>query len=224
MLEWIGAACFMGLIAILWPVVKCLVAESHSTLLLPRRESKRSAERCDSKLEGQGEPDALALICKPSALANYLLKHCMSFCKSLSIPKWTWRMSSSLQTVFGALWPFDCPVHFIRDHLQLSDDGVVALDWAVVGAAHHKRRRTCSNSTSPVLLIIPNSFGKITRNVLKVMVLFKHSSLFRSKECGRCTVYCKNHIVYILKNRLCNFFCEYLNTQKSNVSSKSIYL
>lgn len=183
MLEWIGAACFMVLMAILWPVVKCFGAESHSTLLLPRRESKRSAERCDSKLEGQGESDALALICKPSALANYLLKHCMSFCKSLSIPKWNWRMSSSLQTVFGALWPFDCPVHFIRDHLQLSDDGLVALDWAVVGAAHHKRRRTSSNSTSPVLLIIPNSFGKITRNVLKVIVLFKHSSLLRSKEC-----------------------------------------
>lgn len=168
MLEWIGAACFMILMAILWPVVKCFGAESHSTLLLPRRESKRSAERCDSKLEGQGESATVALICKPSALANYLLKHCMTFCKSLSIPKWNWRMSSSLQTVYGALWPFDCPVHFIRDHLQLSDDGLVALDWAVVGAAHHKRRRTSSNSTSPVLLIIPNSYGKITRNVLKV--------------------------------------------------------
>lgn len=168
MLEWIGAACFMILMAILWPVVKCFGAESHSTLLLPRRESKRPAERCDSKLEGQGESATVALICKPSALANYLLKHCMTFCKSLSIPKWNWRMSSSLQTVYGALWPFDCPVHFIRDHLQLSDDGLVALDWAVVGAAHHKRRRTSSNSTSPVLLIIPNSYGKITRNVLKV--------------------------------------------------------
>uniref|UniRef100_A0A671KWF5 Abhydrolase domain containing 15a n=1 Tax=Sinocyclocheilus anshuiensis TaxID=1608454 RepID=A0A671KWF5_9TELE len=174
MLEWIAAACFMILMAILWPVVKCIGAESHSTLLLPRRESKRSAERCDSKIEGQGESDAVALICKPSALANYLLKHCMSFCKSLSIPKWNWRMSSSLQTLFGALWPFACPVHFIRDHLQLSDDGLVALDWAVVGAAHHKRRRTSSNSTSPVLLIIPNSFGKITRNVLKVLVFLKY--------------------------------------------------
>ncbi|XP_077064449.1 protein ABHD15 [Siphateles boraxobius] len=168
MLEWIGAACFMILMAILWPVVKCFGAESHSTLLLPRRESKRSAERCDLKLEGQGESATVALICKPSALANYLLKHCMTFCKSLSIQKWNWRMSSSLQTVYGALWPFDCPVHFIRDHLQLSDDGLVALDWAVVGAAHHKRRRTSSNSTSPVLLIIPNSYGKITRNVLKL--------------------------------------------------------
>lgn len=188
MLEWIAVACFMVLMAILWPVVKCFGA-SHSTLLLPRRESRRSSERCDSKPEGQGESDALDLICKPSALANYLLKHCMSFCKSLSIPKWNWRMSSSLQTVFGALWPFDCPVHFIRDHLQLSDDGLVALDWAVVGAAHHKRRRTASNSTSPVLLIIPNSFGKITRNVLKVIVFSKTKfPIFRGIECGVNTI------------------------------------
>lgn len=172
MLEWIGTVCFLILMAILWPVVKCFGAASHSTLLLPRRDSKRPADRCDSQLEEQGESAAVALICKPSALANYLLKHCMTFCKSLSIPSWTWRVSSSLQTVFGALWPVECPVNFIRDHLQLSDDGLVALDWAVVGAAHHKRRRTSSNSTSPVLLIIPNSFGKITRNVLKVTVVF----------------------------------------------------
>ncbi|KAJ7995745.1 hypothetical protein DPEC_G00247780, partial [Dallia pectoralis] len=48
--------------------------------------------------------------------------------------------------------------------------GLVALDWAVsgVGGSHQKRRRTSSHSTSPILLIIPNSFGKITRNVLKL--------------------------------------------------------
>ncbi|XP_051963295.1 protein ABHD15-like [Xyrauchen texanus] len=178
MLEWIGAVCIMVLMAILWPVVKNFGAESQSTLLLQGLEipRKKCVERCDSncdtgtkqKLEGQGESPTVALICKPSALANYLLKHCTSFCKHLSIPKWNWRVSPSLQTVFGALWPYGCPVHFIRDILQMSDDGLVALDWAVVGAAHHKRRRTCSNSTSPILLIIPNSFGKITRNVLKL--------------------------------------------------------
>lgn len=182
MLEWIGAVCVMVLMAILWPMVKCFGEGSQSTLLLqgleiPRRERKRSTERCDSdcgagtrqKPGGRDESPTVALICKPSALANYLLKHCMTFCKQLRTPKLNWRASSSLQTVLGAVWPFDCPVRFIRDHLQLSDDGLVALDWAVVGAAHHKRRRTSSNSTSPILLVIPNSFGKITRNVLKVI-------------------------------------------------------
>lgn len=66
-----------------------------------------------------------------------------------------------------ACWPCPSPVQFVRDNLQLSDDGLVALDWAV--PPHQKRRRTSSHSTVPVLLIIPNSFGKITRNVLKVM-------------------------------------------------------
>ncbi|XP_056613686.1 protein ABHD15 isoform X2 [Triplophysa dalaica] len=180
MLEWIAAVCIMVLMAILWPIVKCFGEGSQSTLLLqgleiPRRESKRSTERCDSncatgtqqKPGGRDEAPTVALICKPSALANYLLKHCMTFCKQLRIQKFNWRVSSSLQTIFGAVWPYDCPVHFIRDHLQLSDDGLVALDWAVVGA-HHKRRRTSSNSTSPILLVIPNSIGKITRNVLKL--------------------------------------------------------
>ncbi|KAA0702022.1 Protein ABHD15 [Triplophysa tibetana] len=180
MLEWIAAVCIMVLMAILWPIVKCFGEGSQSTLLLqgleiPRRESKRSTERCDSNCAtgtqqnpgGRDESPTVALICKPSALANYLLKHCMTFCKQLRIQKFNWRVSSFLQTIFGALWPYDCPVHFIRDHLQLSDDGLVALDWAVVGA-HHKRRRTSSNSTSPILLVIPNSIGKITRNVLKL--------------------------------------------------------
>ncbi|XP_012986689.2 protein ABHD15 [Esox lucius] len=78
--------------------------------------------------------------------------------------------SAILQTVYGACWPYESRVHFVRDHLQLSDDGLVALDWAVsvAGASYQKRRRTSSNSTSPILLIIPNSFGKITRNVLKL--------------------------------------------------------
>ncbi|KAG5844745.1 hypothetical protein ANANG_G00165820 [Anguilla anguilla] len=55
-----------------------------------------------------------------------------------------------------------------RDHLQVADGGLVALDWAVAGGEGHKRRRTASDSASPVLLVIPNSFGKITWNVLKL--------------------------------------------------------
>lgn len=171
MLGWIGVVCIVLLMAMLWPLVKCFGDGSHSTLHFQGLEipRKKSTERCESNCgTGQDELPTVALICKPSTLANYLLKHCMSFCKQLRIPTLNWRMSASLQTIFGAVWPYDCPVHFIRDHLQLSDDGLVALDWAVVGAAHHKRRRTSSNSTSPILLIIPNSFGKITRNVLKL--------------------------------------------------------
>ncbi|KPP72904.1 abhydrolase domain-containing protein 15-like [Scleropages formosus] len=109
------------------------------------------------------------MICKPSALANYLLKHCATFCSYAAAPRWSWRSSALLQTAFGACcWPSDCAVHFARDHLQMSDGGIVSLDWAAAGSAPHRRRRTSSNCSSPVLLIIPNSFGKITRNVLKL--------------------------------------------------------
>ncbi|XP_017550368.1 protein ABHD15 [Pygocentrus nattereri] len=161
MLEWMGAVCIvLVLVVSAWPVLK--------------RLAEACASDTEHKVQGPGAAAGaappLAFICKPSALANYLLQHCKSFCKPDSIPAWTWRSVPSLQTVFGALWPHDSTVHFVRDHLQLSDDGLVALDWAVGGGSgtHHKRRRTSSNSTSPILLIIPNSFGKITRNVLKL--------------------------------------------------------
>uniref|UniRef100_A0A3Q1F6C5 Abhydrolase domain containing 15a n=1 Tax=Acanthochromis polyacanthus TaxID=80966 RepID=A0A3Q1F6C5_9TELE len=109
----------------------------------------------------------VGLICKPSALANYLLKHCRTFSNYSPCVGRTWRASAFLQSAYEACWPYESPVQFVRDNLQLSDDGLVALDWAV--PSYQKRRRTSSHSTSPVLLIIPNSFGKITRNVLKVI-------------------------------------------------------
>ncbi|XP_076833166.1 protein ABHD15 [Brachyhypopomus gauderio] len=180
MLEWIGVVCVLVLMATVWPVVKYFGTENQSRSLVrelgvPRRESKKCGARCtsdrgsgDGELDGPGESPAVAMICKPSALANYLLKHCRSFCKNASASAWDWRASPYLQTVFGVFWPHDSAVHFMRDYLQLSDDGLVALDWAAVGAPHHKRRRTSSSSTNPVLLIIPNSFGKITWNVRKL--------------------------------------------------------
>ncbi|XP_061684248.1 protein ABHD15 isoform X2 [Syngnathoides biaculeatus] len=76
---------------------------------------------------------------------------------------WTRRPSAVLQSLYEACRSSGKTVHFVRDNLQLSDDGLVALDWAY--PSYQKRRRTASHSTSPVLLIIPNSFGKITRNV-----------------------------------------------------------
>ncbi|XP_035390372.1 protein ABHD15 [Electrophorus electricus] len=180
MLEWTGVVCVLVSVATIWSVLKYLGAENRSPPLcreleVPRRKSKRCAsdrgtgtERPpEGPPEGPAESPTVAMICKPSALANYLLRHCPSFCKSESTPAWDWRASPCAQTVVGAFWPHDSAVHFVRDHLQLSDDGLIALDWAAVGAAQHKRR-TSSNSTSPILLIIPNSFGKITRNVRKL--------------------------------------------------------
>lgn len=190
MLEWFGALLIILLVAaVIWPASKYLGLPSQSTTTgvqglgqLRREWREKVAEKCipnrggDGGAAGQGvdgspgESPAVALICKPSALANYLLKHCVTFCKLRPWPWWNWRASPLLQSLFGICWPHDCSVHFVRDHLQMSDDGIVALDWAVAASASvHKRRRTSSNSTSPILIIIPNSFGKITRNVVKVM-------------------------------------------------------
>uniref|UniRef100_A0A668AR80 Protein ABHD15 n=1 Tax=Myripristis murdjan TaxID=586833 RepID=A0A668AR80_9TELE len=185
MLEWLVAVCIVILVVLIWPGSKYFGTESQPDAPLqamgvsrqPARE--RTAERCVSNRGGNdgaqtvssdagtGEKSpTVALICKPSALANYLLKHCRTFNDYVPCVGWTWRASGFLQSLYEVCWPYDSPVQFVRDNLQLSDDGLVALDWAV--PSYQKRRRTSSHSTSPVLLIIPNSFGRITRNVLKL--------------------------------------------------------
>uniref|UniRef100_UPI0037E91FDF protein ABHD15 n=1 Tax=Semicossyphus pulcher TaxID=241346 RepID=UPI0037E91FDF len=175
MLEWLVVLCIAILVVLIWPRSKYFGTESKTDALLQglgisQQEVKDKTGRCVSDRDGSdgtGEKArAVALICKPSALANYLLKHCRTFSNFSPCLGWTWRASAFLQSVYEACWPYDSPVQFVRDNLQLSDEGLVALDWAV--PSYQKRRRTSSHSTSPVLLIIPNSFGKITRNVLKL--------------------------------------------------------
>ncbi|CAB1348918.1 unnamed protein product [Coregonus sp. 'balchen'] len=186
MLEWLVVLCIVILVAVIWPASKYFATQGEPDALLrelgiSRRQTKErdvsdrgvpvdGANAQTPDVEGDNKVPAVALICKPSALANYLLKHCRTFSNFTACTGWTWRASAFLQTVYGACWPYKSRVHFVRDYLQLSDDGLVALDWAVsvAGASYQKRRRTSSNSTSPILLIIPNSFGKITRNVLKL--------------------------------------------------------
>ncbi len=183
MLEWLVALCIVILVVLIWPGSKYF-GQPDALLqglgISHQATTKDKTGRCVSDREGgDGAQTAcasagtgekartVALICKPSALANYLLKHCRTFSNYSPCVGWTWRASAFLQSVYEACWPYDSPVQFVRDNLQLSDDGLVALDWAV--PSYQKRRRTSSHSTSPVLLIIPNSFGKITRNVLKVI-------------------------------------------------------
>ncbi|XP_034556490.1 protein ABHD15 [Notolabrus celidotus] len=175
MLEWLVALCITILVVLFWPGSKYFGTESKTDALLQglglsQQAAKDKTGRCVSdrdESDSTGEkPRAVALICKPSALANYLLKHCRTFSHYTPCLGWTWRASAFLQSMYEACWPYESPVQFVRDNLQLSDDGLVALDWAV--PSYQKRRRTSSHSTSPILLIIPNSFGKITRNVLKL--------------------------------------------------------
>lgn len=169
MLEWLLLLCIAVLVVLIWPGSTFFGTGSPAGALFRRQElSQQAAERKPGRRVSDRDdaPAAVALVCKPSALANYLLKHCRTFSNYSPFVGWTWRASALLQSVCEACWPCDSSVQFVRDNLQLSDDGLVALDWAVPPS--QKRRRTSSHSTSPVLLIIPNSFGKITRTVLKV--------------------------------------------------------
>ncbi|XP_058491029.1 protein ABHD15 isoform X1 [Solea solea] len=183
MLGWLVALCVVILAVLIWPG-KCFGTEGSPAVLrrlgIPQQAAKGkrcvSSDRelsdgvhrhaaCVGAVSGE-ETHTVALICKPSALANYLFKHCRTFGNYSPCGGWTWRASAFLQSVYQACWPYDSPIQFVRDNLQLSDDGLVALDWAV--PSYQRRRRTSSHSTSPILLIIPNSFGKITRNVLQL--------------------------------------------------------
>lgn len=176
MLDWPLLLCIVILAVLIWPGTASPLGSlfQRQTPLQQATENK-PGKRVFNRHE---KAAAVALVCKPSALANYLLKHCKTFRNYSPFVGWTWRASALLQSVYEASWPCDCPVQFVRDNLQLSDDGLVALDWAVPSS--QKRRRTSSHSTSPVLLIIPNSFGKITRTILKVrfaslMLLIKNN-------------------------------------------------
>lgn len=169
MLGWPLLICIVILAVLIWPGSKYFGIENPRGALFQRQTpSQQATENKPGKRvsDRHEKAAAVALVCKPSALANYLLKHCRVFRNYSPFVGWTWRAIALLQSVYEACWPCDSPVQFVRDNLQLSDDGLVALDWAVPSS--QKRRRTSSHSTSPVLLIIPNSFGKITRTVLKV--------------------------------------------------------
>ncbi|XP_078496527.1 protein ABHD15-like, partial [Lissotriton helveticus] len=110
-------------------------------------------------------PCGCRLICKPSALTNCLLKVLRRF-SDPDVACWLWRKWAHVQTLYHQLLPGDRRLESARDHLQLPDGGIVALDWVVGPWTSLKHRRATNSVTSPpVLLVIPNAFGKITRNV-----------------------------------------------------------
>ncbi|XP_008423798.1 protein ABHD15 [Poecilia reticulata] len=171
MLEWLVAFCVVILVLFIWPGTKYLLGPNGFPQRLGVSQlaagSDGAHSACAEGADGTGKKTrTVSLICNPSALAKYLQKHCRTFGCYSPCGGWTWRASAFLQSAYEACWPCDSSVQFVRDNLQLSDDGLVSLDWAV--PSYHRRRRTSSHSTSPVLLIIPNSFGKITRNVVKL--------------------------------------------------------
>ncbi|XP_076606167.1 protein ABHD15 [Chaetodon auriga] len=129
-------------------------------------------------LSGSGQAsDGPRLICKATALAKYLLRHCGSLARP-RLASWP-RGDPHIQTLYSMLCgQHEDTLQFTRDNLLLRDGGIVALDWAVgtrqgepIGKKKWEGRREhqsggkalgCFTATPPVLIVIPQSWGGVT--------------------------------------------------------------
>ncbi|XP_053426893.1 protein ABHD15 isoform X2 [Nycticebus coucang] len=114
-------------------------------------------------------PGGCSLICKPSALAQCLLR-ALRRSTALEPGPRSWLYGPHLQTLCHFVLPVGPGPELAREYLQLTDDGLVALDW-VVGPCARSRRVTNAGGLPAVLLVIPNAWGRLTRNVLGLCLL-----------------------------------------------------
>lgn len=114
-------------------------------------------------------PGGCSLICKPSALAQCLLRALRRSAALEPTPS-SWLSGPHLQTFCHFILPVGPGPELAREYLQLADDGLVALDW-VIGPCARGRRVTNTGGLPPVLLVIPNAWGRLTRNVLGLCLL-----------------------------------------------------
>lgn len=142
--------------------------------------TKEAASPGTDFLTGSGRgSEGLRVICKPTALAKYLQRHCYPLFH-LRLASWP-RGDLHLQTLSNMLYETRAGrLQFTRDHLLLRDGGVVALDWAVgtqLVEASGRRRKECQSTgkalgcftaAPPVLLVIPQYWGGMTPH-LKVL-------------------------------------------------------
>lgn len=176
---WPGVRCWAGLAirAVSWRlwVIMCLILE----LPLYKNTTTWAKEAKSADIfSGSGHiSDDPRLICKPTALAKYLLQHCGSLAQP-RLAAWP-RGDPHLQTLSSLLWgQHGDTLRFTRDHLLLKDGGIVALDWAIgtrtCDAVTRRKWDTrkeqqlgvkalgCFTSAPPVLLLIPQSWGGMT--------------------------------------------------------------
>lgn len=169
MLLVISLGCLSGLLAV---VLFGLL--SRYIRLTKRQPENRNRDDEDGDVFGdfwESHPGGTQLICKPSALANWLLRDLQRL-SLLESTDWWMRKWPHIQTIIQNLLPADKVLEVARDHLQLADGGIVALDW-VVGPREISQPRTGSNSASSpqLLFIIPNLCGKLTRNTEQLCLL-----------------------------------------------------
>ncbi|XP_020818999.1 protein ABHD15 [Phascolarctos cinereus] len=116
-------------------------------------------------------PGGCRLIFKRSALAHCLLR---TFRKSVALSEpahSSWLSGPHVQTFYHFMLPAGQGLQLARENLQLADNGLVALDWVVGPWAPSPQVVTNAYSSPPVLLVIPNSWGRLTRNVVQLCLL-----------------------------------------------------
>ncbi|XP_061105358.1 protein ABHD15 [Conger conger] len=140
----------------------------------------------DSRMDIEGPQ----LVCKATALAQFLLRNCQSLARP-SLASWPWG-DPNIQTLCSLAGPPGANegIRFARDYLQVKDGGVVALDWAVgpkeeaeqwrgggakqeqgAGGGGGGRALGCHTSCPPVLILIPNSWGRVTPHLIRLCAL-----------------------------------------------------
>lgn len=136
-----------------------------------------------SVLYATGDQDVkIKLIYKPTALASYVIQNCKALARA-PLAKWP-KADPHLQFFFNFILPIEedaqghCGITFTRDHLLIQDGGIVALDWAVrikdqdaqAKREYYPGERAPGGHTStpPIIILIPNALGKITRNLLSL--------------------------------------------------------
>ncbi|CAM4648991.1 unnamed protein product [Lepidochelys olivacea] len=157
-----------------WALALALLCLLARELWGPGREPAGAGEEEDGddviREEGPGAGHC-RLICKPSALAQSLLRS-LQRGAALQSGRWLWRTWPQLQTMFQLLFPAAHQPELARELLQLADGGLVALDWVLGPRGAGKRSRaTTAFGIAPVLLVLPNASGKVTRGVLHLCLL-----------------------------------------------------
>ncbi|NXN70126.1 ABH15 protein, partial [Himantopus himantopus] len=112
------------------------------------------------------------LLCKPSALAQHLVR---SLGRSAVLwgGRWLWPRWPRIQMLRQLLKPPEPEPAVARELLQLPDSGLVALDWLVgprgaAGGGGGGGGGGGVGGPSPVLLLIPNAAGKVTGGLLQL--------------------------------------------------------
>ena len=131
--------------------------------------------------DGRMDREEPELVCKATALTQFLLRHCGSLARP-SLASWPWG-DPNIQTLYSLAGPLGASkdIRFARDYLQVKDGGVVALDWAVGPKEEHGagggggggggRALGCHTSCPPILILIPNSWGRLTPHLIRLCAL-----------------------------------------------------